>query len=507
MLTALASNFVVRPKREETAQELYDQLKDKVRRQAETYIFGCDGNAVVDWETRTPWRSVDGTMALQWGEWRHSSQGTVALADIKFNYRAEQRPWEVEIKVGTTGDEIIVSAKWRRAVIASNNAPLSNPPQLLRRLAEDACCAEASRIPYSLHQLAATDVYAFYTDVLGNPDRRTPVILVSLTTNGATGLIDAEKLAKHMVGLAHVYQFIDDAAAQAFRGIAGRFPCFDGSVRLYRPRFDPTDEYNDHPRKVAKQLRDMGQREGYHWLFQLVAQGSHRYFDAPSALRYLELQRREDESTRLQRREMDAQDLQQWWENALAEQDALKAKYDRLEQDFQKETERLQAKEQDYVEEIDRLKAKLSHHEDRISQLESGIEVTSLREDEQEPKLCLSRQAWEIYREADPNLRLEFAQELEKLRTKPELRQSHSKPLPVKKSDCRIFPQGDKGVRVFFYEQGDGSVRVCELSDHRDGSYEKLINQRKVFRREYPDDAFVEWSPLFKSVPTDQAAD
>ena len=51
-------------------------------------------------------------------------------------------------------------------------------------------------------------------------------------------------------------------------------------------------------------------------------------------------------------------------------------------------------------------------------------------------------------------------------------------------SDCVVFPKGHRNERVFFYEDDDGAVRVCELSRHSDQSYERLM-KKGIFRAAY----------------------
>ena len=95
----------------------------------------------------------------------------------------------------------------------------------------------------------------------------------------------------------------------------------------------------------------------------------------------------------------------------------------------------------------------------------------------------LSVQAQAAYGKADPDTRALFDRALAKLRL-PELRATHSD--QVRNCDCRVFPKGRHDERVFFFEEQDGSVRVCELARHSDGSYQRLIEQG-VWRGKYGD--------------------
>lgn len=55
-----------------------------------------------------------------------------------------------------------------------------------------------------------------------------------------------------------------------------------------------------------------------------------------------------------------------------------------------------------------------------------------------------------------------------------------------------VYPRGHRTERLFFYEDGNGNVRVCELARHGDGSYERLL-KHGVWRANYTD--FRPWRP------------
>lgn len=102
--------------------------------------------------------------------------------------------------------------------------------------------------------------------------------------------------------------------------------------------------------------------------------------------------------------------------------------------------------------------------------------------------ILLSKAAWQTYESSEPSLRQLFDRELKKMWLR-ELRISCAD--RVRNCDCLVFPKGHRDVRVFFYEHGDGSIRVCELARHSDQSYERLI-ERGVRRKDYQD--FQPWS-------------
>ena len=110
---------------------------------------------------------------------------------------------------------------------------------------------------------------------------------------------------------------------------------------------------------------------------------------------------------------------------------------------------------------------------------------TSL-EQVQGTRLWLSEEAWQTYERAASDVKSLFDRVLRKLKMK-ELRVSGSD--QVRYCDCLVFPKGHRDERLFYFEDDEGEVRVCELTRHSDGSYERAI-QRGVIRDRYRD-----WRP------------
>jgi len=162
---------------------------------------------------------------------------------------------------------------------------------------------------------------------------------------------------------------------------------------------------------------------------------------------------------------------------------------------YRQEVDNLNNEKQRLLVHIDELERELQTHRDNWAlhplwhgEPVDGDQAASVSEPP-ESRILLSKEAYFTLQSASSNQREEFEQELRKLCV-PEIRRNQSKPIRGKKTDCMIFPQGDKAVRIFYYEHSDGSVRVCELADHRDSSYDRLIDQRKVFKGNYGEDGF-----------------
>lgn len=101
--------------------------------------------------------------------------------------------------------------------------------------------------------------------------------------------------------------------------------------------------------------------------------------------------------------------------------------------------------------------------------------------------IWLSSQAWDTYNAASANTQRSFDCIIKKLRLR-ELRIGRSD--RVRNCDCLVYPKGHKDERVFYYEDQDGSIRVCALARHSDKSYERLI-ERGIRRDSFSD--FRKW--------------
>ena len=72
---------------------------------------------------------------------------------------------------------------------------------------------------------------------------------------------------------------------------------------------------------------------------------------------------------------------------------------------------------------------------------------------------------------------------------------THSK---TPSTNLEILSQGNTAVRLLGYRAGDG-FRVCRILLH--GAYDRKLDGKLLRREDFPEDAFVEWSPPPESLP------
>lgn len=99
----------------------------------------------------------------------------------------------------------------------------------------------------------------------------------------------------------------------------------------------------------------------------------------------------------------------------------------------------------------------------------------------------LSAVARKAYQAAEGEARSEFDRLLRKLQI-PELRYAGSEPMA---GDCYVFPRDRRNERFVYYQEADGSLRVCEVFQRHE-DYEKL-RERSVRQVQYT--GFKHWTP------------
>ncbi|HEX5504087.1 MAG TPA: hypothetical protein VFW96_15785 [Thermomicrobiales bacterium] len=488
MFTVLTTRFNITPTRSESLLDAYCRVKQIARDQILSATSDRDGVAALRWESQVNWHSTDGSMSLQWQEWQDTTNAQLALTDLRLAYIAKRVPWEVTVKFGANNEGICIHASWRWGGTPGIASPLRALPPLLRAYTAECCCSSDLSIPFSLHVLTAEDVHAFYMSVLMAPQRRIPIILVSPLQDDTPVVDDMGQMAQRLFGLALVYQFADHEAAQVFREIIGTSrACYDGVLRVYWP---PDQRASSNP---YWKIRRVWTAEFQVELFQLISESSRRNNEIPDALQYLEKQQWQEILGRAKRHEMDNGQLMAEWVSTVTENDQLKKQI------------------REVVQQNRDLEARVVEIEDELRWWRNSSEAAStsdasdqesntipLDDDNGNPRLLLSPNAWQAYHGTSPDRRQEYQTELVKFWAEPELRRNQTKRVSKRKTACLIYPQGEKDFRLFYHGLPDGSIHVYELGDH--DYYEDCLNTQRVHRDKYDVRDFAPWTfPLDSS--------
>jgi len=302
MFNILASSFSIKPRENETALQTYGRVQRVLRKQLELFALKYDKNAAVDWDAQAiSWNSSE-SASMMCEDW-HDDDRTNLLTTCQIEYSIEQQPWQVIFRFGSTAgtDSVEVSATWSRTVVPGGIYPLARAPRLLDALATEGCVSLDLALPFSLTCLHDYDIQWFCLDVLENPDRCIPLVIVS-PTEEENFLINAELLARRLFGLALVFQLEDAIAVQILKEYLGSpLACYDGAIRVYWPNFHLSDRHTLHNYWTAARQRGFSETMLHQSIFQLVAQSSLRYHELPSQLRALEQIAADDRATSARR--------------------------------------------------------------------------------------------------------------------------------------------------------------------------------------------------------------
>ncbi len=133
------------------------------------------------------------------------------------------------------------------------------PPKVVRGLIEKfPCYLGGRRLRTSPLTLRAEDIHAFVKDTLQLPERRLPVVLISLERETDLPLAHPGRLADRLAGLAEVYVLSDRWAAYSLTDEVGKAnACYDGAVRIYWPSFYTARDPGYHFVYLGERLRKL----------------------------------------------------------------------------------------------------------------------------------------------------------------------------------------------------------------------------------------------------------
>ncbi len=158
--------------------------------------------------------------------------------------------WFSEVRVGQFGEmcgvEHLVSTESAEYNVAPVRVQFGSP-----RVVRDICARTPAHIgdmqvkatPYFLNQGQYEDFLALLTSDL----RRLPVVVLSPYADGAPNVVDAERLARNLAGVAVVVPVTDPEVAWDFADDFDRqLSCFNGAARIYWPGFSRESDPRTH---------------------------------------------------------------------------------------------------------------------------------------------------------------------------------------------------------------------------------------------------------------------
>lgn len=122
--------------------------------------------------------------------------------------------------------------------------------------------------------VASVEDFDKFARLIRDPLRRRPVHVISLDeneTDPGSAVVDANKLARLTVGLAHVCVLTGEASFWLSDDIGKNLSVFMRAVRTYQPSFDPDeDEPHDHPLALPDRIANWQNKGADAFINQLV---------------------------------------------------------------------------------------------------------------------------------------------------------------------------------------------------------------------------------------------
>lgn len=170
------------------------------------------------------------------------------------------RSWMVEIGVAGAKEHALFGLRLSCFDIGSLPAPMRSTPGVLRQIVDAPGLSDAG-VPFLSKSYVVGQNIDFekFSDLLLSRDRLAPVYVIA-TENGSESpsdiAINASKLAKSCLGLAHVVILPGEVSYRLTNLLGKDFSVFNGAVRTYLPGFDPDeDSPSRHPLAMADTAR------------------------------------------------------------------------------------------------------------------------------------------------------------------------------------------------------------------------------------------------------------
>lgn len=195
--------------------------------------------------------------------------------------------WHTQVTLASADSEIEFGIALRVSSKSFTVMParfILGRPWLVKKIATDFECKISGRsikpIPFNLQ---VADMDSFVEDTLTNSQRALPVVLVSPEPYSGKPVIEADKLADTLVGLAEVYVLADKWAAFRLTDSVGQpLSCFNGAIRIYWPDFSLESNPFHHPLLLGDYIKwheDNGRPTNEYLLRMLSAIASFRHID------------------------------------------------------------------------------------------------------------------------------------------------------------------------------------------------------------------------------------
>ena len=172
-----------------------------------------------------------------------------------------QRTWITEIGIGIDpGEENLVTFGCRLYCRdLGENPPFSSTiPGVVMQIADNLhATADGQTISTSAWRVHDESTVDQLVDFMLEPSRQRSVIVVASPLSDQPPMVNADGLAKSLVGVAHVASITEDASFILTERVGREFSVFNGAVRTYRTGFFPdADQPSAHPLALYDKVRN-----------------------------------------------------------------------------------------------------------------------------------------------------------------------------------------------------------------------------------------------------------
>ena len=206
---------------------------------------------------------LDSVMSVvtEWADDRKGTVGTVrtdsdSLEEEGFFSVTLEHPdtdtvkvkWRVDFRCATAGRGVEAAVDVRRMVDRSersegfNSSESAQRPKVLEILVKNFVCTIGGNVlSTEASYISPEDANSFVDNILFDQNRRVPLVVLSENMHGGM-FMNANRLQSRLLGLAIVSTYDNHTARLVTDEIGDhRLGCWDGSLRVYRPRSSPED--------------------------------------------------------------------------------------------------------------------------------------------------------------------------------------------------------------------------------------------------------------------------
>lgn len=170
-----------------------------------------------------------------------------------------RRTWVTEAALGRYNDQKLLIGHRLYCVTLGEQAPFSRSiPRFMREISRTFdTYLDDSRVHLSANIAKSEEDVDSLVDLMLDPRRRHPIICVSLDGELHTlseSIIDADKLANDVFGVAHVWKITRDASFVLTDRVGKELSVFNGAVRSWRSPFSIGDSGFSHPLALSRNI-------------------------------------------------------------------------------------------------------------------------------------------------------------------------------------------------------------------------------------------------------------